>query len=160
MSDELSGVDLSKPPEQEEPEEQKAEETTEEPEKKEKSLGEVLQEFPGAPNDADIEKWKQEFGEVMCSMFSESELFIFRPINREEWVNLQMHIADAQQKGTPVSNFDVEDKVVKNCVLWSSPPAVDSLANKAGSLSTLHEQILQHSNFVNPQYASQYVVKL
>ena len=157
MTDEkLAEVDLSKPPDAVEPEQK--EETTEEP--KEKTLGEVLQTFPGAPDDSQIEKWKQEFGEILCSNMSETEIFIFRPITREEYVNLQMYISQTQQQGTVVSNFEVEQKIVENCVLWSSPPGVDSLEKKAGTMSSLHEQILQQSNFVNPAYASQFVIKL
>ena len=163
MSDNLTEVDLSTPPEVKEPEQneqpEKVDANEEQPEK-EKTLGEALQAFPDAPDDAQIEKWKQEYGEVMCSMFSETEIFIFRPIRREEYVNLQMHIAQAQQDGTVISNFEVEQKIVEQCVIWMSPLGLSSLDNKAGSLSTLHEQVLQQSNFVNPAYASQFVVKL
>jgi len=160
MTDEKKAeMDLSRPPEPIEPE-QKAEpeETQEEP--KEKTLGEILQTFSGAPDDAAIEKWKQEFGEVLCSPLGETEIFIFRPITREEFVNLQMYIAQSQQQGNPMTSFDVEQKIVENCVLWGSPPGLEALEKKAGSMSTLHEQILQQSNFVNPAYASQFVVKL
>ncbi len=157
MSDKLAEVDLSKPLEVTEPEQK---EEVEPEKKKEETLGEVLKKFPGAPDDAQIEKWKQEWGEVMCSMFSETELFIFRPIKREEWVNLQMYVSQQQQEGNTVSNFEIEEKIVENCVIWMSPLGMDSLQNKAGSLSTLHEQVLQQSNFVNPAYASNFVIKL
>ena len=157
MSDNFSQIDLSKIPEinQEEPEK---EEPQEQP--KEKTLGEVLQAFHGAPDDAQIEKWKVAFGEILCSTLSEVELFIFRPISRQEWLNLQAYIAQAQQQNKPVSASDVESKVVETCVLWASPPGVDSLDKKAGTIGTLNEQIMQQSNFVNPAYASQFVVKL
>ena len=160
MSDTLAKVDLSNPPvEPEQTEEKQVEETPKE-EEKEKTLGEVLSTFPDAPDDAQVEKWKQEHGEVMCSMLSETEVFIFRPIKREEFVNLQMHITAQQQEGKVVNNFEVEQKIVENCVVWMSPLGLASLENKAGSLSTLHEQILQQSNFVNPAYASSFVIKL
>lgn len=159
MSEAFSKVDLSKEPEVEEPEvlEQKEEEKKE---SSEKTLGEALQAFPDSPNDADIEKWKQEFGEVLCSTMSETELYIFRPITRQEFVNLQLHITKAQQQGNVITNYDVEQKVVETCVLWASPPGVESLERKAGTLTALNEQIMQQSNFVNPAFASQYVVKL
>lgn len=161
MSEKLTEVDLSTPPEVKEPE-QKEDEKAEKPkeEEKEKSLGEVLKAFPDAPDDGQIEKWKQEYGEVICSMFSEVEIFIFRPIKRAEFVNLQMHIAQAQQEGNAINNYDVEQKIVESCVIWMSPLGLNSLENKAGSMSTLHEQVLQASNFVNPAYASQFVIKL
>ena len=159
MNELLAEVDLSKPPVMVEPEPKDTEEK-EKKEEKEKTLGEVLQTFPGAPDDSQIEKWKQEHGEVLSSAFSETEIFIFRPIKREEFVNLQKHIAQEQQQGNTIDNFEVEEKIVEQCTLWMSPLGLTSLENKAGSLSTLHEQILQQSNFVNPAYASTYVVKL
>lgn len=154
MSEELSGVDLATPPTTEEVEQK---EETQPEEEKEQTLGDVLAAFPGAPDDAQIEKWKQVHGEILCSGFSEAELFVFRPITREEFVNLQLYISQSQEQ---VSNFAVEQKIVENCLLWASPPGVESLEKKAGSMSTLHEQVLQASNFINPAYASQFVIKL
>ena len=162
MTDSFKGVDLASPPPTPEEPETKEEETKEEEqqEPKEKTLGEVLQTLDGAPGDDQIEQWKQQYGEVLCSMFSETEIFIFRPINREEWVNLQMHISNAQAKGEQISTFDVEEKIVQACTLWYSKKGMEGLLNKAGGMTTLHEQILQNSNFVNAALAGQFVVKL
>lgn len=149
-------IDLSKPPEKKE-EEEKEEPKQEKEKEKEKTLAEVLAEFENSPDETQIEEWKQQHGEVLCSALSETELFVFRPITRGEFVNLQMHISEAKE---PISNFEVEQTVVEQCVLWASPQGLDSLDKKAGSLSTLHEQILQCSNFVNPAYVGQFVIKL
>lgn len=155
MTDTLGAVDLKAPPQADEPQEEKKEEK-----EKEKTLADYLAAFEGAPDEPLIEKWKQEFGEALCSGLSETELYIFRPISREEFVNLQAYVQQMQQKGEEVSNFDVEVKVVETCVLWASPQGVSSLSKKAGTYATLHEQILQASNFMNAAYVSQLVVKL
>ena len=122
-----------------------------------KSLAAILSEFPQSPTETNIENWKENHGEVYCSGFSEEELVVWRPINRREFVKLQETV---QTSGQAVSNFDLEEEVVQKCILWTSPKAKIALEHKAGSLSTLNEQIMQNSNFVNPQMASALVVKL
>ena len=148
----LADVDLTQTPQ--ESEEPKKEEAKEE---EVKTVDQALFAFPGAPNSEAVEEWKKEFGEVLCSGFSNTELFVFRPLQRAEFINLQTVIS---QSDKPVSQYDVEDKIVATCVLWASAPAQESLQNKAGSLSTLHEQIMQASNFMNPAVAASYVARL
>ena len=155
MTEDLNKVDLTSPPEVV-PEEEKKEEMVKEKEE-EKTLGDYLSEFAESPDSQQIEQWKQIHGEVLCSGLSETELYVFRSITREEFVNLQAHIAQLKEQ---VNNFEIEVKIVETCVLWASPPGIDALAKKAGTYSTLHEQILQASNFMNPAYVSQLVIKL
>lgn len=153
MTEKLGSVDLNTPPEVE----PKKEEEKKEKKEEEKTLGDYLSELAGAPDTSQLEQWKQVHGEVLCSGLSETELFVFRSITREEFVNLQAYIAQMKDQ---ISNFDVEVKIVETCVLWASPQGVEALTKKAGTYSTLHEQILQASNFMNPAYAAQFVVKL
>jgi len=132
--------------------EQKVEESAAE---EKPAFEEYMKGIPGAPTKDQVEQWKQQFGEVLCSGFSETEIFIWRPITRAEFVNLQATMAQQE-----VTQFDFEDKLVETCVLWASPLGQESLQTKAGSLSTLQEQIMQNSNFMNPAVASALVVKL
>lgn len=129
------------------------EETPQEP----ANPGQALFAFPGAPTKDQVEGWKQEHGEVFCSGFSMDELFVFRPLKRHEFVELQVLVAQAQGS---ISQFEIEDTTVKKCLLWSTPAGTKALEVKAGTMSTLHEQVLQNSNFVNPSMASVLVVKL
>jgi len=120
-----------------------------------KTLAAILAEFPQSPTEVRIEQWKQNHGEVYCSGFSEEELVVWRPINRREFVQLQETV-----QGASVSTLELEEEVVNKCLLWTSPKARIALEHKAGSLTTLNEQIMQNSNFINPQMASALVVKL
>ena len=129
----------------------------ESPEDSLKNLVELLSAFPKAPSEMSIEQWKQNHGEVYCSGFSDEEIVVWRPINRKEFVNLQETIQGSEEK---ISTFDLEEEVVFKCILWTSPKGKQALEHKAGSLSTLNEQIMQNSNFINPQMASTLVVKL
>lgn len=144
-------LDLSKPPE---PQEVEDKEDTQ-PEEEIKTVDQALKAFPGAPKNDQLEAWKQTYGEILCSGFSETELFVFRPVRREEWINLQGYV---QQQG--LNQFQVEEQVAQQCVLWASEQGQRSLENKAGSLSTLYEQILQVSNFMGPAMAASYVARL
>jgi hypothetical protein len=120
-----------------------------------KTLAAILAEFPQSPTEIRIEQWKQNHGEVYCSGFSEEELVVWRPINRREFVQLQETV-----QGAGVSTLELDEEVVRKCLLWTSPKARTALEHKAGSLTTLNEQIMQNSNFINPQMASALVVKL
>ena len=113
--------------------------------------------FPGAPSAAQIEEWKAKFGEVFCSGFSETELYIFRPISRVEFVKLQV---DAAKSEIPITQLEMEEQIVKVCILWASPLATRGMGLKGGTLSTLHEMVMQNSNFVSPQLAAALCIKL
>jgi hypothetical protein len=153
MSEELKDVDLTKAPE---PTEAKEPEKKEEKQEEPQDAAQALSAMAGAPTQLQLEEWKQQFGEVCVSGFSQTELFIFRPLSRGEFTNLQAHLA--QSEG--VSQLEVEEKICDACVLWASEPALASLKNKAGTLTTLHEQIMQQSNFVDPRFAGTFVVRL
>jgi hypothetical protein len=117
-------------------------------------LPSLLKGVEGAPSPADIEKWKQTFGEVFVSGFSETELFVWRTVARREYVEIQKRLVQAQ--GDPLA--DPEKELVDLCVLWASNRS--TLDTKAGSVSTLYEQIMTNSNFMPPAMASVFVAKL
>jgi hypothetical protein len=112
----------------------------------------MLKGIPGAPSDTDIEKWKQQFGEVHIFGFSETELFIWHPISRAAYVGLQK---EAQAQSV---EFDFEKAVIDACLLWTSDDTV--FEKKGGSIPTLSEQIMLGSNFLNPAMANMLVMKL
>ena len=122
-----------------------------------KVVADALKDFTGAPTKEQIDSWKSQHGEVFCSGFSETELFIWRPIKRAEFVNLQAQITSAEK---PVSALSAEELVVQMCLLWSSTLGEKALTIKAGSLSSLHEQIMSNSNFMDPRIAAAMIIKL
>jgi hypothetical protein len=140
-------------------EEKKQEEAKKEQESQVPDLVQVLSKYPGAPTQDDVEGWKQQFGELFCSGFSETELFVWRCITRREYVNLQkaLRAPPTEPNQEPPTEYDFEESVVKTCVVWSSVPDV---TKKGGTVSTLSEQIMMHSNFMNQAMAAALVVKL
>lgn len=115
------------------------------------SLPSVLYNFEGAPTPATVEQWKTTFGEVFVSGFSEEELYVWRPIFRSEWIQLQTETA-----GNMIA---LQEGLCNLCILWKSVN-VEWDKSKAGALETLQEQIMQKSNFTDPQVASMLVAKL
>lgn len=122
-------------------------------------LASILKAYPNAPSSVEVETWKQEFGEVFCSGFSETELYVWRTLSRPEWVALQKRLRtpspDNEQQFT---ELDMEEEVVDKCMLWSSNEK--SLVSKGGTVSTISEQVMLNSNFVAPAIASALVIKL
>src|SRR3990167_3689911 len=112
-------------------------------------VGKALFAFSGSPSRDEIDKWKTQYGDVYCSGLSPTELFIFRPLKRKEFVEMQ--IALSQNQG---NQFGSEENTVRTCLLWASEPGMASMETKAGTLATLNEQVLQNSNFVSPMVAS------
>lgn len=122
--------------------------TTPEEQAQPPSLKSLLQEQPNPPSEAQIEQWKQQFGEVHLSVFSDDELYIYRPLKRLEWKEVQKQLAQEQDP------FKQEELLVDRCVLWPVRGDVPlSLLVKAGTVTTLHEQIMHSSNFLPPQVA-------
>lgn len=121
------------------------------------NFADLLKQFEGAPSKEQIDAWKAQYGDVYCSAFSEVELFIWRPVTRKEWREHQIGLSQSQ---TGVDPFQSEETLVAQSMLWASEPGKKALVTKAGSLATLHEQLLQNSNFVEPRLASNLVVKL
>lgn len=129
----------------------------EEPKEVEKNLSQIMADIPGSPDQSQVEAWKQKHGEIFCSGFSPLEMYVFRPLTRVEFVQIQTVMQAPDNK---LSQLDLEEQIVNRCILWCSAEGKVSLHNKAGSLTTLHEQILQNSNFINPAMASALVMKL
>jgi hypothetical protein len=125
------------------------------------NLRNLLFSLPGAPTPEKVEEWKTEFGEVYVSGFSETEIFIFRPIFRGEYKTLQIEARKPQGEGPDaktMSTHEYEEETCKVAVLWPTLQNVNKM--KAGVITSLYEQIMQNSNFVPPQMAAVLVMKL
>lgn len=122
------------------------------------TLKDVLSKYEGAPSQEQIDSWKTQFGEVFVSGFSETDLYIWRPLGRQEYRQLQAATQDPQNQ---IDQFRYEEMVCEQCVVWKSNKSFTTWQNgKAGTCSTLLEQIMQNSNFMTPQAASMLVAKL
>lgn len=133
---------------------QPAEEAT--PEQEELSLQDLL-DAAGGPSQAEIEQLKEQYKEVFISGFSETELYVWRPLMRSEYRNLQLQLNNPER---PMDQLQYEEQICAACVLWPKQSAADFAQAKGGTASSLAEQIMQNSNFFNPQQVSMLVQKL
>lgn len=113
----------------------------------------MLASLEKAPSPAQIETWKTEFGEVFIAAFSEKDLCVFRPVSRHEWKDLQTILQTKQ-----MDQLGYEELLVSKCLLY--PEASAYLLQKAGTVSTLAEQIMQASNFIPTNVAVTLVQRL
>jgi hypothetical protein len=126
-------------------------------ESKTPDMKEVLKGRPNAPDQEQIDKWKNAFGDVFVSGFSEDELYIWRTLNRMEFKKLQTMLADPKLN---IDEFRYQELICEYCVLWPSVDAHYWSTGKAGTPGTITEQIMQNSNFMPPSTASMLVAKL
>ena len=150
-------------------------------------LYEILKDIPESPDLATIDSWKEKYGDIYASGFSEQEVFIFRSLSRAEYqamqVSQQVKALRAQQKEQDImSNESLneadrwthiessvkdnvseglknEEEVAEKCLLWPKKTS-EELSKKAGTINVLFEQIMQNSNFLTPQQAAALVIKL
>jgi hypothetical protein len=112
----------------------------------------LLQEFDNAPTVEAIDGMKAKHGDVFLSALNDDEVFLFRSLTRKEHRSLNAQVAEGKLEGS-----EFEEQVVNTCVLWKS--SVESF-DKAGTVPSLFEQIMQNSNFLSPQLLSNLVTKL
>lgn len=150
---------------------QEEQEITEED--KPKTFLDVIKDFPNAPNQAIVDEWKAKYGDIYFSGFSETECYLWRALTRREYRQMQIDAQIVASKKEPQNQaelearikenidatFEQEEEVVSRCLLWPKL-TVEELNFKAGTVTTLLEQIMQNSNFVTPQQAAALVVKI
>ena len=139
-----------------------AEVETEETEVEEKDIVQALQEqFPGAPDREQIERWKTQFGRADVFVPpADTRAYIFRPVSRIEWKRISAALtqfagtAAAQQDKDAMDNM-LHEKVVEACLLWPTEILHHSNVNMlpAGLLQTLFQLIMEASSFMSPERA-------
>jgi len=98
--------------------------------------------FPGGPTYNDVEKWKSQYGdEVFLTEIDENNIFVWRPIKRKEYKDIQkIQNADA---------FYKEERICDKVVLYPKNYGHMHMANgKAGIPTLLSELIMEKSGFV------------
>jgi hypothetical protein len=113
----------------------------------------IFRELETRPSDEQIEEMKQRCGDVYLVSLSEKENFLFRSLKRLEWRTLM-------QKIDKLDNFKKSEAIVMKGILFPQLNQQNINVLSAGTVDTLKELILQASNFMAPEYATQLVRKL
>lgn len=120
------------------------------------SIGTLLEKL-GGPSSAEIDTWKAQYGEVFVSAFSREEVYVWRPLRRNEFRSLQLDMANPEKR---MDQFDYEEAIAITCTLWPKLSSEYFAKGKGGTATSLTEQIMQNSNFFTPQQAAAFVMKL
>lgn len=119
---------------------------------------ELLKGTEGAPTEAQINKWKMEYGAngVHVLALGEGDVYIFTHLKRGQWKKIQEVIAKMQETGTAGADLEdsLKEKVVQHSVLWPRPLTLEFFYNsRAGVMDSLYQVILLNSYFLTPQQA-------
>lgn len=92
------------------------------------------------PNQETINEWKKEFKNRVYSIkLTDKDIFIWRPLTRKEFKELNQLEADALTK---------EESLCEICILWPENYGADEIENGiAGAPTILAEHIMQTSGF-------------
>jgi hypothetical protein len=110
--------------------------------------------LPNAPGPDQVTAWKQMYGDIYLMAFEQDEIYVIRAIRRLEYKQLSSMIKDNQQADA------FQEQIVSKCLLWPQMDVTWSAGCKAGTIPTLFEVIMEHSNFLSPQLAIQMTRKL
>ncbi len=118
------------------------------------SAKDSLRTIPGAPSQEQIDAWKQEFGPIYTFPFDTKEVYIWRPMRRREWQQLQSNEALVKDEAK------FQEHVVVRSVLWPAFGPVELNMSRAGLVQTLFSVIMQGSYFLHPDFAITLVEEL
>lgn len=119
------------------------------------SVLDKIQKIPGAPSKAQIDSWKTQYGNVFATQMPISgSLYIYRPISRLEWKQLQS-IAPAN-----ADSGWIDEQLVNRCVLFPSMDSEKVATSLAGTVETITQQILSASDFYAENVAISLIHKL
>jgi hypothetical protein len=94
----------------------------------------------------DIERWKEAFGKVYATRFDEGENFIYRYLAYPEYKKIRSDLEKINNPQKAATLFD--EMIVEKCLLYPKYTPELKATLKAGTISTLAEQIRVASNFL------------
>lgn len=102
----------------------------------------ALDGIDGAPQDFELEEWKELFGIFYVSyIHDDGDLYIWRTLKRQEYKTLI-------NSGIAKNQIMYEEAVVSRCMLWPKFTKEKIAQEAAGVSETLAKQILYKSGFV------------
>lgn len=116
---------------------------------------ELLNNTPGAPSEAQIAKWKAQYGDngVHVMALGEGDVYIFTHLKRGQWKKIQEMMAKIQEAGTPDVEDQLKEKVLGHCCLWPQLGVEFFYNSRAGVADSLYQVVLLNSYFLSPQQA-------
>jgi len=96
--------------------------------------------FPGGPTMTQVDKWKEQYGQIYMTEVDDEDVFIWRVLSRKEFKDImKLENADAMYR---------EERVCEKCILWPEGYTFATMGDgKAGVPTVLAEQIMEKSGF-------------
>ncbi len=110
---------------------------------------------PQCPTQAQLDRWKRDhIGVYVFNAELNGETYLFRPMNRLEWKQLQ-------ETAASMNNNDMfQELVVTRCVLWPGQMSSMIPSSRAGLVNTLFSAIMACSYFMSEEAVLNFVEKL
>ena len=121
-----------------------------------------LKDLKGAPIQAQINAWKQEYGEngVNLIVFDEKNVFIYTYLKTGQFRKLRDKIEEIARTQNQAAEDTLKEKVVQYCTLWPKLQTEFFYTSRAGILESLYNAIWTESYFLNPQQVQMLTVQL
>lgn len=103
------------------------------------------------PSDAQIARWKQEYGEngVYVTALNEQDVFVFTYLRRIQWQKIQQAVANAQKAELGGNSEDtLKEKVLQFTVLYPKLTLEFFAQSRGGTVDTLFNVIMANSSFL------------
>lgn len=106
--------------------------------------------WPGGPKFAQINEWKDRFGDIYVTSVTPTEHVVWRTMTRFEYRRLIQNTEQALSTGQmsqAMANLDNEDSISELCILYPPYSRTDSTSSLGGMASTIAQQVMEASGF-------------
>ena len=110
--------------------------------------------FPNHPSKEQIRTWKSAHGDIFVCNFGE-RLFVYRYLKRIEWTQMQK-----TTRMDEMTQDQLEHIFIQKCLLFPAVTETFLYNMPAGLITMLFQQIQMNSGFMNPEYLTQFTIKL
>lgn len=103
-----------------------------------------------------IQKWKQEYGQIYLLPFDDDDIYIYRPIRSIEFTNLMLRL-----RNMPNISDDTSDvELVKLCLIHPKLDPLQFNTLPAGFLSSMRLAIQKASRFLSDEEVASITIRL
>lgn len=111
----------------------------------------------GGPDRAQVQAWKDVYGNIHMLPLDDDRVFIYRSIKRSEWNVMKAQFMAA---GENLNEDQRKEQFVSKCIVWPNIDSSQFAFMEAGLVDTLYEAIESSSYFLTPQMIMNMTVRL
>lgn len=104
-----------------------------------------------------LKQWKATFGSIFMLEINET-IFIYRYLNRQEWLQMNSEKSKETQKG--LNEIQLDEQLMTKCLLWPQYTPEQLFSLPAGTGNMIAEQVRIRSMFLDPGFVVNMSIKL